>query len=219
MTDGFRLVMTQGPQPGQTFTLTKDVMSVGRDPSNDIVINHPQVSRQHARLIRQGGVVVLEDLGSTNGTFVNGVRLTAPHTLTNGDVIGLGEAVRLTFHGPAGAGDATEVLKPGAVPTPSPPPPAPEPAYAPPPAPAPEPAYAPPPPPAYGPPPPVEVALPEEEEKKGRRWVWIGCGCLVLLVVLGCVAVVVLDQMGWLPSFFYQPLYWFGLERYFLPTP
>ena len=87
--DGFRLVMTQGPEPGQTFTLDRDTLTIGRDPTSEVVIVDAQVSRQHARLVRQGNVVLLEDLGSTNGTFVNGVRVTTSHALSNGDVIAL----------------------------------------------------------------------------------------------------------------------------------
>ncbi len=126
MTDDFRLVMSQGPQPGQTFPLDKDSLTLGRDPGNDIVINDPQVSRQHARITRQGGLMVIEDLGSTNGTFVNGMRLTGPHTLVSGDVIGLGDAVTLTYHGASVAVTRTIVGQPAAAPPPpsyAPPPP------------------------------------------------------------------------------------------------
>lgn len=119
MTDDFRLVMSQGPQPGQTFPLDKDSLTLGRDPGTDIVINDPQVSRQHARITRQGGLMVIEDLGSTNGTFVNGMRLTGPHTLTSGDVIGLGDAVTLTYHG-ANVGATRTIVGP---PSYAPPPP------------------------------------------------------------------------------------------------
>ncbi|HIQ01078.1 MAG TPA: FHA domain-containing protein, partial [Anaerolineales bacterium] len=127
MMDGFRLVMTQGPQPGQTFNLDKELISIGRDPGNDIVINHPQVSRQHARLVLQGGLMALEDLGSTNGTFVNGMRLMAPHTLANGDQISLGDAVTFTFYGQVAGAEKTVVAHPGTVPS-MPPFPPPEPA-------------------------------------------------------------------------------------------
>ncbi|OQY20253.1 MAG: hypothetical protein B6I34_08780 [Anaerolineaceae bacterium 4572_32.1] len=99
MSNDSRLVMNQGPQPGQTFMIDKDLVTLGRDPSSELVINDPQASRQHARITRRGNLEVIEDLGSTNGTFVNGVRLTDPHTLTNGDVIGLGDSIRLTYYG------------------------------------------------------------------------------------------------------------------------
>ncbi|RMF39190.1 MAG: FHA domain-containing protein, partial [Chloroflexi bacterium] len=81
----FQLVVELGPHIGQTFTLSKASVSIGRAPGNDVVIEEPQVSRQHARLTRRGDLMVLEDLNSTNGTFVNGIRISGPHTLAHGD--------------------------------------------------------------------------------------------------------------------------------------
>lgn len=95
----FQLTMGQGPKPGQVFELPRNTVSIGRDPGNPVVIDDPQVSRQHARVTPQGGLMILEDLGSTNGTTVNGLRISAPHTLAHGDEIGLGDNVTLTFHG------------------------------------------------------------------------------------------------------------------------
>ncbi len=227
MTDDARLVMSQGPQPGQTFMLDKDVMTIGRDPSNDIVVNDPQASRQHARLTRRGSQVVIEDLGSTNGTFANGVRLTDPHTLSNNDVIGLGDSVKLTYYG-AGAdasmmapteilGEPTVPLQQGHTPlppqpgyTPPPPPrPAPQPAYTPPP-PA---AYTPPPPPAtFTPPPPAYGAQPGEEQKDNKK-LFIGCGCLAL--VLLCVGAAIF--LWYAPASFWQALQSWGIPIPTLP--
>ena len=73
---GFRLVVRRGPQPNQVYELNKDVIALGRDITNDIVINDPEVSRHHCRMTRSTAGYTLEDLGSTNGTFVNGQRLT-----------------------------------------------------------------------------------------------------------------------------------------------
>ncbi len=205
MTNDFRLVMSHGPQPGQTFILDKDVMTLGRDPGNAIVVNDPQASRQHARITRQGNLMTLKDLGSTNGTFANGVRLTNPHTLSNGDVIGLGDSVRLTYYG-AGA-DAmmapTEILGEPTAPL--------QPSYTPPPQPAPPPAYAP------SPPPPPTYAAPPAQEKKGKSWLGMGCGCLVLLIIVACVGVFALDHFEMLPDIFYRPLFWLGLDKFFIP--
>ena len=69
---GSRLVVRRGPQPNQTYDLSKDVLSLGRDITNDIVINDPEVSRHHCRLTRTPGGYTIEDLGSTNGTFITG---------------------------------------------------------------------------------------------------------------------------------------------------
>ena len=209
MADSARLVMSEGPQSGQTFMLDQDSLTVGRDPHNDISISDPQISRQHARIVRRGDQMVIEDVGSTNGTYVNGMRLSGPHTLASGDVIGLGDVVTLTYHGMSPS--ATEPLAGRAtIPLERQPryeaPPAP-PAYEP----APAPAYTPTPsvPPAYAaaPTPAPEPAPP----KKRRVGLWIGCGCLVLLVVLACVSVFVLDYFQMLPPIFYQPLIWLGL--------
>ena len=84
----FRLIVRTGPNPGMVFELTKEVTLFGRDVTNDIVLADAEVSRQHARLTHTPGGYVLEDLGSTNGSFVNGERLVAPRTLNPGDLVG-----------------------------------------------------------------------------------------------------------------------------------
>ena len=212
--DDSRLVMSQGPQPGKTFQLDRDAMTIGRDPGNDIAIDDLQVSRQHTRITRQGNFLVLEDLGSTNGTFVNGVRLTGPHTLTNGDVIGIGDAVVLTFYGTGAA--ATETLIGQASATPSAqytPQPAVQPTATPRPTPAaetpisqPRAIYTE----TVGPqqsPPNVPVA----EKGPRRTWLVVGCAVLVLLALMACVGVFILDYLALLPAIFYEPLRWLGL--------
>ena len=199
MIDGSRLVMSEGPQPDQTFVLDRDRLTIGRDPNNDIVINDPQVSRQHARIRRQEGLTMIEDMGSTNGTFVNGMRLANPHTLAPGDSISLGDAVTLTYYEAAVAtteplgGPPTVVgMQPGYEPPPTPPP-----AYT----------SAPPPPsPPVSPP-----AVHPDEEAQSKRWVLVGCVFLVLLAVAACVGVFVLDYLSLLPAVFYEPLRWLGL--------
>jgi predicted component of type VI protein secretion system len=197
MTDDSRLVMRAGPQPGQTFVLDRDSLTLGRDPGNEIAIGDPQVSRQHARITRQGGLTVIEDAGSTNGTFVNGLRLAGPHTLTDGDVISLGDAVTLSYH----SADITMTEPLGRQPTVSTVPPS----YEPP----------PPPPPSYEPPPTYIPAPPSSappvEETQRRTWLWVGCVLLVLLVVVACAAVFVLDYLKLLPDIFYEPLRWLGI--------
>lgn len=95
--DSFRLVVRRGPQPNQIYEITKDVTTLGRDITNDIVINDREASRHHLRLVRSGGNVTIEDLGSTNGTFVNGKRVSGVTPLQNGDMIGLGETVTLGY--------------------------------------------------------------------------------------------------------------------------
>jgi len=93
----FRLIVRRGPQPNQIYELNKDVITLGRDITNDIVINDPEVSRHHCRLTRGGGGYTLEDLGSTNGSFVNGQRLMGARPLSAGDQVSLGETVLLSY--------------------------------------------------------------------------------------------------------------------------
>ena len=95
--DSFRLVVRRGPQPNQIYEIVKEVTTLGRDITNDIVINDREASRHHLRLVRSGSHVTIEDLGSTNGTFVNGKRVSGVTPLQNGDMVGLGETVTLGF--------------------------------------------------------------------------------------------------------------------------
>lgn len=202
MTNDSRLVMSQGPQPGQTFVLDQDLLILGREPNSAVMINDPQISRQHARITRQGSLMVIEDMGSTNGTFVNGMRLTSPHTLANNDTISLGDVVTLTYHGASVA--TTEPL--GLQPTVSleqpsyEPPPPPPPAYTAPPTPA----YTAPPAPAYAAVPPAAQPVEEEKSKTG---LWVGCGCLALILV--CIAVGLF--VWYAPAPFWQALIDLGI--------
>ncbi|HAV78546.1 MAG TPA: hypothetical protein DCX53_14455 [Anaerolineae bacterium] len=97
MASQFQLIMRTGPTPGATFTLEGDQLNIGRDSTNEVSINDAEISRRHARLTFQGGKYVLEDLGSTNGTFVNGQRLAGPRVLKAGEVVSFGEQIVLVF--------------------------------------------------------------------------------------------------------------------------
>ncbi|WP_075061573.1 FHA domain-containing protein [Ornatilinea apprima] len=93
----YRLVMRNGPTPGKSFLLEQAELFVGRDLNNEIVINDPEVSRRHARFLLQGDGYILEDLGSTNGTTINGQRIMGPYALRPGEVILLGENVTMVY--------------------------------------------------------------------------------------------------------------------------
>jgi len=97
MVTNFSLVIQAGPNPGQRTGLSKESFLIGRDPACDLHIQDIEVSRRHARLIAQSSGFVLEDLGSTNGTFVNGERVRTVTVLRPGDEIRLGEAVTLRY--------------------------------------------------------------------------------------------------------------------------
>lgn len=93
----YRLILQTSQAAGTEYRLEKDEIFLGRDLSNDLVINDPEVSRRHARLFFTGSTYAIEDLGSTNGTFVHGQRLSGPFLLSPGDWITLGEKVILKF--------------------------------------------------------------------------------------------------------------------------
>jgi Protein of unknown function (DUF3662)/FHA domain len=80
---------------GRDLTLERGVTVIGRSSGSDIVLDDPNVSRRHAEIRRVGDGYSLVDLGSTNGTEVNGQRV-GETSLMNGDVIGVG-TTRLTF--------------------------------------------------------------------------------------------------------------------------
>ena len=82
------------------YQLTRTVTRIGRDPHADISLpDNASVSRLHAEIRRHGDQYVLRDLNSTNGSFVNEQRVTAPHTLHTGDRIRLGDATLVYGHG------------------------------------------------------------------------------------------------------------------------
>jgi pSer/pThr/pTyr-binding forkhead associated (FHA) protein len=70
--------------------LDKPVLIIGRSSSADLVLQDPLVSGRHAQLRWQDGVAILDDLRSTNGTLVNGQRVTSSHAIRPGDVIQMG---------------------------------------------------------------------------------------------------------------------------------
>lgn len=78
-------------EPGsRSFAVPQKSLSIGRDPGNDVVLNHPMVSRFHARIEHQKGAYFISDLGSSNGTFINGSRINRNYPLEKGDLISVG---------------------------------------------------------------------------------------------------------------------------------
>ncbi|HEX4147427.1 MAG TPA: FHA domain-containing protein, partial [Pirellulales bacterium] len=73
---------------------------IGRDAACDLVLDHPRVSRRHARLRQSAELTTIEDLGSSNGTFVNGEQISAVRALRPGDLVAIGKfTLRLTAEG------------------------------------------------------------------------------------------------------------------------
>jgi ABC-type multidrug transport system ATPase subunit len=93
------IVVDEAIRGGRPFPVIGEV-TIGRDPACNLVLSHPLVSRKHARLTMQPGGATLADLGSVNGTFVNGKPVRAPVALRPGDRIDVGPYT-LTFTGNA----------------------------------------------------------------------------------------------------------------------
>lgn len=97
MTAQFQFIMRSGPSVGRTYPLEGSELSIGREAACTIAINDAEVSRKHARMVWKDDGYVLEDFGSTNGTFVNGTRINTPHSLQAGELVTLGENIILMY--------------------------------------------------------------------------------------------------------------------------
>jgi hypothetical protein len=93
------LLMVEGPSPGKRIFMEKQQMIIGRDERCDLVVPERQVSRQHTTITLEGDGYVVRDLGSKNGTFVNGRELDEPHVLQDGDEIQIAYCCKLAFVG------------------------------------------------------------------------------------------------------------------------
>lgn len=94
----YQLTVRKGPKVGEKFILETISLTAGRDPVSDIILNDPEVSRQHARFTQTEGGYQVQDLGSTNGTFVNGERLESePVDLQPGYTVSMGSGITLLY--------------------------------------------------------------------------------------------------------------------------
>jgi pSer/pThr/pTyr-binding forkhead associated (FHA) protein len=98
--EGFALVVSRGPSAGVTYVLKEGNTTVGRHPESDIFLNDVTVSRQHCRFIVSPESMILEDSGSTNGTYVNDERVDEIGLIA-GDEVLIGRFHFLVAHGDA----------------------------------------------------------------------------------------------------------------------
>lgn len=179
----FQFVMRSGPNVGKVYPLEAQEITIGRDDSNMIAINDVEVSRRHAKVELRGSACVIQDLGSTNGTFVNGQRLSGVQVLNPGDTVSFGEGIMLVYevvYDPnatvvASSARAAKTMAPIRRPAPMPTPIS-----------VPLPAYS-----GQVPAGPVPAATPE----KKKFPVWIIVVILLLVVICACVGFfVIIDQ-------------------------
>ncbi len=81
----------------QNMPLERDLIRIGRAAQNEIVLAAKNVSRFHCQIKREGDLLLIEDLGSTNGTFLNDQPLTGSQVLSVGDVVRIGHE-HVVFH-------------------------------------------------------------------------------------------------------------------------
>lgn len=113
----YQLIVRKGPKVGETFLLETISLTIGRDPVSDVVLNDPEVSRQHARFSQTETGYQVQDLGSTNGTFVNGERLESePVDLQPGFTVSMGSGVTLIYEEvPTGEALAATMIDPSGI--------------------------------------------------------------------------------------------------------
>ena len=95
------LVVKRGPNAGSRYALEEPVVHAGRHPESEIFLDDITVSRRHAEFVRQGSTLVVRDVGSLNGTYVNRERIEEA-ALANGDEVQIGK-FKLVFLAAGGA--------------------------------------------------------------------------------------------------------------------
>lgn len=87
------IVQIHGPELGKKYALQETEFTIGREEGNHIVVDLDNVSRRHAMIIRKQGRMLVKDLGSTNGTYLNDQEVTQETALRSGDLIKVGGSI------------------------------------------------------------------------------------------------------------------------------
>jgi pSer/pThr/pTyr-binding forkhead associated (FHA) protein len=109
MLEGTQLVVISGPLTGQSFEVTASLV-MGRENA-DLSLPDLEVSRRHALIRRVVGGIEIQDLGSSNGTYVNGKRIEEPTMLVRGDLIQVGQ-IHLQVEAGEASRDRTTIAAP-----------------------------------------------------------------------------------------------------------
>jgi serine phosphatase RsbU (regulator of sigma subunit) len=104
------IVILQGPDPGHQFPIEQGTSLIGRQPDAAVYLQALAVSRQHAQIVRRGDDCFIEDLGSSNGTFLNGQRVSGRMALTEQDALQIGPYLLVLRPGPAPEPDADPAI-------------------------------------------------------------------------------------------------------------
>jgi pSer/pThr/pTyr-binding forkhead associated (FHA) protein len=94
------LIMQEGQGAGRSWPVEKERVIIGRSEDCDVVLVERQVSRHHAQIRRADSQYILEDMGSKNGTYVNGREVIGPYILQDGDEIQIALCIKLSFVAP-----------------------------------------------------------------------------------------------------------------------
>src|SRR4051794_33316932 len=108
-----QLIVVDGPNAGTEFDIAGSTV-IGRDPSSGIVLDDAEASRRHASVSAAGDTITVEDLGSTNGTYVAGERIQGSRQVGSGDRIRIGTTVMEVRVGADAAPPAPEADDPQA---------------------------------------------------------------------------------------------------------
>lgn len=106
------LILEEGAEESRRWLVEKERTTLGRWPDNDVVLPDRLVSRHHAQIRRVGTQYLLEDCGSTNGTFLNGVKIDEPSSLQDGDAIQINPRFRLRFVDSASTAPMPDLQRP-----------------------------------------------------------------------------------------------------------